>query len=51
MEGLEAAVQPAQFVDQFIEMVRVAGGLVAGHFVFHLALAIQHLGGFAEGLE
>ena len=51
MQGLEAAMEPAQFVDEPIEVLRVAGGLLAPHLVFHLALAIEHLGGFAEGLE
>jgi len=51
VQGLKALVQPAQLVDQLLEVIGVAGGLLAGHGVFHLALAVEHRSGFSEGLE
>ena len=51
MEALKSALQPAEFMDELVEVIGVVCGLLGGHLLFHLALAVEHLGGLAEGLE
>ena len=51
VQRLKAAMQATQFVDQLVEMVGVGCSLLAAHGLFHLPLAVEHLGGFAKGLK
>ena len=51
VQGFESAVQAAQFVDEFVEVLGIGRGFLAAHLVFDPALAGEHLGRFAKGLK
>ena len=51
VQALEARLQAAQLVDQLIEVVGILGGLLRGHGLLHLPLAVEHLSRLTEGLE
>ena len=51
VQGFKSAVQAAQFVDEFIEVLGIGRGFLAAHLVFDPALAGEHLGRFAKGLK
>ena len=51
MERLKSRLQPAEFVNQLVEMLGIFCRLFRAHLGFHLALSVQHLGCFPEGLE
>ena len=51
VQGFEALMQPAQLVDQLLQVIRIAGGLLAGHLMLHRMLAVEHHRRLAEGLE
>ena len=51
VQGLEAALQPAQLLDQVVEVIGIGGGALPGHLLLHDPLAAEHLGRLTEGLE
>ena len=51
VKGFKPALELAEFLDELIQMIRILGCFVGGHRLLHLPLAIQHRGGFSEGLK
>ena len=51
MQPFKAGLQTPQFLNQFLEVVGVFRGSLAGHGELHLPLAVAHLGRFAKGLK
>ena len=51
MQRLETVLQLTQVLDQCVEVIGVTGGLLTSHLLLDLPLAVQDIGGFAEGLE
>ena len=51
VKRFKPALELAEFLDELIQMIRILGCFVGGHRLLHLPLAVQHRGGFPEGLK
>ncbi len=51
VESFEPALEPAELVDQLVEMGGILRCLLGAHLILHLPLTVEHRGRLSEGLK